>query len=121
LRGRVGRGAEPGACLLGAGPHPGELGEERLKVLASTQDGLAVAEADLHLRGPGEALGAKQAGLPPFKVARWTRDAALVPPIREIIAGWLQEEPQLAGPALKAAREETIRRWGRRLGLVEAG
>ncbi len=121
LRGRVGRGKEPGACLLVAGPSPGELGEERLKVLASTSDGLAVAEADLHLRGPGEALGPKQAGLPPFKVARWTRDADLVPPLREIIAAWLRQDPEMAAPALRAVRDETIRRWGRRLGLVEAG
>ncbi|MFH1032946.1 MAG: ATP-dependent DNA helicase RecG [Pseudomonadota bacterium] len=122
LRGRVGRGTEPGACLLVPGPQPGELGEERLKVLASTQDGLAVAEADLHLRGPGEALGPRQSGLPPFKVARWTRDAELVPPLREIIAGWLQKDPEMNDdPALRAVRDETIRRWGRRLGLVEAG
>ncbi|MBI5523484.1 MAG: ATP-dependent DNA helicase RecG [Desulfarculus sp.] len=121
LRGRVGRGSEPGACLLVAGPNPGDLASERLKVLASTQDGLAVAEADLHLRGPGEALGARQSGLPPFKVARWTRDAALVPPLREIIAGWLASDPDMAEPRLRAVKDETIRRWGRRLGLVEAG
>lgn len=121
LRGRVGRGEKPGACLLVAGPQPGELGRQRLAVLASTSDGLAIAEADLHLRGPGEALGPRQSGLPPFKVARWTRDAELVPPLRQIIAGWLERDPGLQGPDLAPVRRETVRRWGRLLGLVEAG
>jgi ATP-dependent DNA helicase RecG len=106
---------------LVAGPHPGELGKERLAVLASTNDGLAIAEADLHLRGPGQALGPRQSGLPPFKVARWTRDAELVPPLRQIIAAWLEQDPGLESPELRPVRRETVRRWGRLLGLMEAG
>jgi ATP-dependent DNA helicase RecG len=94
LRGRVGRGDKPGQCLLVAGADPGELGQERLKALASTADGRQVAEADLMLRGPGEALGAKQSGLPPFKVARWSLDAELVPPIREAISAMLEADPR---------------------------
>ncbi len=121
LRGRVGRGGQAGTCLLVAGPNPGELGERRLAVLEATSDGLAVAEADLTLRGPGEALGLKQAGLPPFRVARWERDYPLIPAIREVIAGWLESDPDLTRQDLHAVRQETVRRWGRRLGLVEAG
>ncbi|MFZ5585016.1 MAG: ATP-dependent DNA helicase RecG [Thermodesulfobacteriota bacterium] len=121
LRGRVGRGGAAGSCLLVAGPNPGELGERRLAVLAATSDGLAVAEADLTLRGPGEALGLKQAGLPPFRVARWERDHPLIPDLRAAIAAWLARDPDLAGPDLAPVRQETLRRWGRRLGLVEAG
>ncbi|MCF8031656.1 MAG: ATP-dependent DNA helicase RecG [Desulfarculaceae bacterium] len=121
LRGRVGRGAKPGACLLVAGPNPGELSARRLAVLASTSDGAEIAEADLYLRGPGEALGEKQSGLPPFRVARWEIDAELVPRLREIIAGWLKDDPEMKGKKLAAVRKEAVRRWGRRLGLVEAG
>lgn len=121
LRGRVGRGGQAGTCLLVAGPNPGELGERRLAVLESVNDGLAVAEADLTLRGPGEALGLKQAGLPSFRVARWERDYPLIPAIREVIAGWLERDPDLSGQDLDPVRRETVRRWGRRLGLVEAG
>ncbi|RJX36547.1 MAG: ATP-dependent DNA helicase RecG [Desulfarculus sp.] len=121
LRGRVGRGERPGRCLLVAGPEPGELAARRLAVLAGTSDGMTIAEADLHLRGPGEALGQRQSGLPPFRVARWERDAELVPRIREIIAGWLARDPQMGREPLKAVKEEAVRRWGRRLGLVEAG
>jgi ATP-dependent DNA helicase RecG len=121
LRGRVGRGEKPGACLLVAGPKPSELAGERLKVLAATNDGRKIAEADLHLRGPGEALGARQSGLPPFRVAKWSRDAELVPALREAIAGWLARDPDLAGPELAPVKAEALRRWGRRLGLTEAG
>jgi ATP-dependent DNA helicase RecG len=105
LRGRVGRGGQAGTCLLVAGPNPGQLGERRLAVLESTSDGLAVAEADL----------------PPFRVARWERDYPLIPGIRAIIAGWLERDPDLTGEDLSPVRQETVRRWGRRLGLVEAG
>ena len=121
LRGRVGRGAKPGACLLVAGPNPGELAARRLAVLASTSDGAEIAEADLYLRGPGEALGEKQSGLPPFRVARWEMDAELAPRLREVIAKWLKDDPEMRGEALAAVKKEAVRRWGRRLGLVEAG
>ncbi len=121
LRGRVGRGQKPGQCLLVAGPNPGELGLERLRALCATSDGRQVAEADLHLRGPGEALGARQSGLPPFKVARWSLDAELVPPLRQAIAALLAQDPELSQPAHAALKAEAVRRWGRRLGLVEAG
>ncbi len=121
LRGRVGRGEKPGVCLLVAGPQPGELGEARLKALASTNDGRLIAEADLNLRGPGQALGERQSGLPPFLVANWQRDAHLAPLLRQIIAGWLASDPGLASERLKPVKDETLRRWGRRLALVRAG
>ena len=121
LRGRVGRGEKPGQCLLVAGPEPGELGQERLRALSSTSDGRQVAEADLMLRGPGEALGAKQSGLPPFKVARWSLDADLVPPLREAIGAMLEADPEMKGAGNEALKKEAVRRWGRRLGLLEAG
>ena len=121
LRGRVGRGEKPGYCILVAGSNAGEHAMQRLKVLCSTLDGLAVAEADLHIRGPGEALGERQSGLPPFKVADWTRDAELVPPMRELIQSWLAEDPDLAAESLAPIKAECLRRWGRRLGLAGAG
>ena len=121
LRGRVGRGAKPGRCILVAGPNPGDLAQQRLAVLAKTLDGREIAEADLHLRGPGEAMGERQSGLPPFKVARWERDAEQVPRLREIIAAWLKDDPELVGEKLAPVKREAVRRWGRRLGLTEAG
>ncbi len=121
LRGRVGRGDKPGQCFLVAGPDPGELGQERLRALASTADGRQVAEADLMLRGPGEAMGAKQSGLPSFKVACWSLDADFVPPIREAIGAMMEADPEMADSQHEALKNEAVRRWGRRLGLLEAG
>ena len=58
LRGRVGRGAAPSTCVLLARGH----GRRRAEALAATDDGFAVAEEDLRLRGMGELAGMRQAG-----------------------------------------------------------
>jgi len=69
LRGRIGRGPRPSTCLLlaGTGASPDAL--SRLAVLARTDDGFVVAEEDLRRRGPGEALGTRQSGMPEFRLA----------------------------------------------------
>ena len=51
----------------------------RLQVLAAESDGFVIAEADLESRGPGEVLGAAQAGVVTnWQLARLPRDAALL-------------------------------------------
>ena len=70
LRGRVGRGDKAANCLLLC--HPENLTEhalKRLKVLRDTNDGFAIAEADLKIRGSGDLIGVKQSGTPQFKFA----------------------------------------------------
>jgi ATP-dependent DNA helicase RecG len=76
LRGRVGRGSGASVCVAIHGP-AGRLtaaGRERLAVFASTQDGFEIAERDLLLRGPGDVLGTRQAGLAPLRMARLPED-----------------------------------------------
>lgn len=58
LRGRVGRGSRESWCFLCSGAS----GESRLGVLCRTNDGFAVAEADMHERGTGEFFGWQQSG-----------------------------------------------------------
>ena len=68
LRGRVGRGERASRCVAIHG-RLSESAARRLEIFASAADGFAVAEADLELRGPGDLLGTRQAGLPRLKVA----------------------------------------------------
>jgi ATP-dependent DNA helicase RecG len=70
LRGRVGRGAHGGACLLctSAIPPPESEAARRLTQLVATRDGFRIAEADLAQRGHGELFGARQAGTPRWRL-----------------------------------------------------
>jgi ATP-dependent DNA helicase RecG len=74
LRGRVGRGAEKSYCLLLTSDKQTSVANERLGIMAQTDDGFVIAEKDLELRGPGELLGTRQSGLPEFRVANLVRD-----------------------------------------------
>ncbi|ETA73359.1 ATP-dependent DNA helicase [Ligilactobacillus equi DPC 6820] len=67
LRGRVGRGQKASYCLLLANPKS-DYGRARMETMVQTQDGFVIAQKDLELRGPGDILGSKQAGIPDFSV-----------------------------------------------------
>lgn len=73
LRGRVGRGRRASRCVA-IHDRLGDKARRRLKVFASTGDGFRIAEADLEIRGPGELLGTRQAGIPVFRAANLVRD-----------------------------------------------
>ncbi len=75
LRGRIGRGERAGRCLLF---HRSADDGEGLRILAETDDGLAIAEADLAERGPGQLLGTEQHGLPRLRIADLGRDLDLL-------------------------------------------
>ena len=81
LRGRVGRGRRTSRCVLLFGAKTSPESRERLGVLEKTDDGFVVAEEDLKRRGPGDALGTRQSGVPMFRIGdlvrdvRWMRDA----------------------------------------------
>ena len=68
LRGRVGRGVHRSFCIL-LSDASDELAHRRLEVVRGSNDGFAIAEADLELRGAGNLLGTRQSGLPPLRVA----------------------------------------------------
>ena len=78
LRGRVGRGAAKSTCILLYQNKLSEMASARLKVIYESNDGFAIAQADLNLRGPGEFLGLRQSGVPMLKIADLNRDADLL-------------------------------------------
>ena len=69
LRGRVGRGAEASFCLLLHDEWLSETARKRLIQLRDTEDGFVIADADFRLRGGGDALGKRQAGMAAFRLA----------------------------------------------------
>lgn len=78
LRGRVGRGAAESFCILLAQYAKTKEAQERLKIMEETTDGFKIAEKDLELRGPGEVMGTRQAGLPQFRIANIVRDQKIL-------------------------------------------
>ena len=101
LRGRVGRGGEQSYCLLisRAKEELTETAVARLEALVRTTDGFELAEVDLELRGSGELLGRRQAGLSDLRFARITRD-------RELLERARAAAPELADDALLADEVE---------------
>jgi ATP-dependent DNA helicase RecG len=103
LRGRVGRGAEQSYCLLVSRPKD-ELTEEaqrRLQALVDSNDGFALAEVDLELRGEGQLLGTRQSGLTDLKFAS-LRDRKLIEKARRW-AEELETEGDVVQPLLREA------------------
>ena len=94
LRGRVGRGEHPSYCVL-LSDNRNELTRKRLKTLASTTDGFAIAEEDLKLRGPGDFFGARQHGLPQLKLASLEGDMRLLHQAQAAAQEVLARDPNL--------------------------
>jgi ATP-dependent DNA helicase RecG len=88
LRGRVGRGSEQSYCLLVSRPKDQltESAIERLQAMVDSTDGFELAERDLEIRGEGQLLGARQAGLSDLRFARLRGDRDLLERARELAA-----------------------------------
>jgi ATP-dependent DNA helicase RecG len=95
LRGRVGRGSYQRFCILLTGPKPTNEARERIKTMCATNDGFAIAEKDLELRGPGDIEGTRQSGTLNFKLVNLLNDQ----PLLELSKRWAEEilaaDPQL--------------------------
>jgi ATP-dependent DNA helicase RecG len=104
LRGRVGRGTRESFCMLLYKAPLGENARQRLEMMEATEDGFAIAEKDLELRGGGEVLGARQSGMPEFRVAE-------VPNFKELIEAARDDARLVLGqdPGLASQRGEALR------------
>ncbi len=122
LRGRVGRGPAKSVCLLLYKDPLGETATSRLRIMRETDDGFRIAEEDLRLRGAGEMLGTRQAGLPLFRIADLSAHGELLAAARDDAGLILARDPELTsarGEALRVLlylfeRDEAVR-------LISAG
>jgi len=121
LRGRVGRGTEKSTCILLRSIRCSEDGMKRLRVMSETTDGFRIAEADLEIRGPGEFLGTRQAGMPDFRVANLLRDARVLEEAREDAFELANDPAFTEDPRYSELRETLFDRWGNRLELASVG
>ena len=88
LRGRVGRGKAKSFCILTShNRNPETL--QRLKAFSKTNDGFRIAEEDLRLRGPGDFFGARQSGLPVFRVADLSCDLQTLKDAQAASVQWI--------------------------------
>ena len=103
LRGRVGRGSAKSYCILTSHNKNPET-NARLKALCKTTDGFKIAEEDLKLRGPGDFFGARQSGLPVFRVASLSCDMQTLKQAQQASARWIDTEGTANTPEAKALR-----------------
>ncbi|HEX8630863.1 MAG TPA: ATP-dependent DNA helicase RecG, partial [Catenuloplanes sp.] len=105
LRGRVGRGAAPGLCLLVSEAAEASAARERLDAVASTVDGFKLAELDLEQRREGDVLGATQSGRRShLRLLSLLRDSKLIGEARAEALELVADDPELARhPALAAS------------------
>ncbi len=95
LRGRVGRGAEKSYCILLTGNKLSKDARERMAIMVATNDGFAIAEKDLEIRGPGEIEGTRQSGALNFKLASIINDKAMLEVARSTVEKLLESDEDL--------------------------
>ena len=119
LRGRVGRGRAASTCVLLAHGRLSQVARARLDVMIATEDGFAIAEKDLELRGPGDFFGTRQWGMPSLRVAHLVRDRELLEPARREAFRLVDEHADALPAPLPRFLDEGG--WERRFGLARVG
>jgi ATP-dependent DNA helicase RecG len=90
LRGRVGRAEFQSYCYL-LGEPANQEGARRLEALVASNDGFALADVDLAMRGEGTLLGARQQGRSDLRLARLKGDEDLLAAAQELSARLVRE------------------------------
>jgi len=95
LRGRVGRGSEQGLCFLMLGNNLSEKTLSRLRILGEGHDGFEIAQKDLELRGQGELVGTRQAGMGELDFPEMMREADLLLHAKREAERLMEADPEL--------------------------
>ncbi len=105
LRGRIGRGAAAGLCLLVTDAPPDTPARERLEAVAATTDGFVLAKLDVEQRREGDVLGAAQSGRrSQLRLLSLLRDEELIVDARAEAAALVADDPELRSHPLLAER-----------------
>lgn len=110
LRGRIGRGSERAICVMFADPTTDEA-KARMKAIQEFDDGFALAEEDLRIRGEGTLFGTRQSGLPDLKLASISRNFGLIRRAREEAFNLVEADQTLSTPEDALLRWEVNRRF----------
>jgi ATP-dependent DNA helicase RecG len=109
FRGRVGRGEHQSYCILLSDVIT-DVSEERLRAIEETNDGFALAEKDLEMRGPGDFFGTRQSGLPELKLAS-LGDTPLLELARHEALEIFEVDPYLKHPDHRLLARKVRRFW----------
>lgn len=101
LRGRVGRGSVESSCVLMYENGLSQRARDRIAIMRETNDGFAIAEKDLELRGAGEMLGTRQTGAMNFRIADIMRDKKLLADVKVLSERIQRYTPELVEPLVK--------------------
>jgi ATP-dependent DNA helicase RecG len=110
LRGRVGRGANQSFCVL-VGEAANEEARARMEIMVQTTDGFKIAEEDLRIRGPGELMGTKQAGMLELRMADLIQDSRMLEVARQAALELIEQDPDLTHPEHQAILEMAKEKW----------
>jgi ATP-dependent DNA helicase RecG len=110
LRGRVGRGAAPGLCLLVTSTPEAAPARARLEAVAATLDGFELSRIDLEQRREGDVLGqAQSGGRSSLRMLAVIEDEALITAARAEATELVAADPELARhPELRTALDALL-------------
>jgi len=120
LRGRIGRGENPGFFFAFADPK-NPAGRARMKTLESSTDGFFLAQKDLEVRGHGHLFGEKQSGLPELRFASLIDDVDLVEVTRKDSLSIVTDDPELMSAVYRPLSVEVKHRFGSAWKWVSSG
>lgn len=104
LRGRVGRGSAAAFCLLLHVDNCSFVSKKRIELMCKTQDGFAIADADLRLRGGGDMIGRQQSGQIGSRVVEEEGDQEIIDMARRDVENLFAIDPGLTSERGFAAR-----------------